>query len=198
MKRVPKRTQSPKTTLAKSRTSLVSNSKPRRVELAVFAEKGHLSSVSLFLKKDSAKKMIQFFSRKMHHSVMGALEESAFINRGNLSSCPSGKLEIKSKIHGPIGEIYFRKAREKNTTFFLHSLEVIPWARKEGFGGQIIASAIDLLKKQVGAKTIVLNVNRKNLDAINIYSSFGFKTEIYPLVGHLEKGEMQMSLKLKD
>ena len=159
--------------------------------------KSYLTHVDLLLKSDSIKKNPQFFIRKLHHSTMGELEEKAFIKRGTLKEDPSGKLEIKSKIHGRIGEIHFQKTPKKGT-FLLHSLEVVPWAKKQGFGGQILAETIHLMKKQIGAKRIVLNVEKENQSMISKYTSFGFIPVLKNTALKTRPNEIQMSLKLKD
>lgn len=175
--------------------------KPRNLSnqksLFIIKKEGYLSHADLLLKSDSVKTNPQFFTRKLHHSTLGELEEKAFIKRGTLKEDPSGKLEIRGSVQGKIGEIHFEKTSKKGT-FLLHSLEVRHWARKQGFGGQMLAETIHLMKEQIGAKRIVLNVEKENKVAIDKYSSFGFVPIKTNFIGRMQPTEIQMSLTLKD
>ncbi len=56
----------------------------------------------------------------------------------------------------------------------IYGFGVLPEYRRNGYGGEILNISIELLKKQ-NSKTITLQVETKNRNALNLYKSCGFE-----------------------
>jgi ribosomal protein S18 acetylase RimI-like enzyme len=156
-------------------TSLKKNS--QRVEFSVFREKGKLISGEISLKEEPKGLFGRIFHRTLTHSTMGEIDEKIQFKQISNGMPACGVVEIRSSLHGPLGEIHFEKVKGTNNTYHFHSFETRFWAQKEGIGTQVLSETIDVLKK-VGAKKFTLSVflNAKNAkDVIKMYKKFGFK-----------------------
>jgi diamine N-acetyltransferase len=72
----------------------------------------------------------------------------------------------------PTGFSAFGPLDEK--TIKLHKLYILPEFQHHGLGSRLLQHIVDT-SAQAGFQEIVLNVNKKNTQAINAYIKFGFK-----------------------
>jgi len=83
------------------------------------------------------------------------------------------------------GDLFFRAAAPGRHAGFLHlgkrngmwaiaGIGVVPELRGMGYGTEIIAFAIEIVRKMLG-HSLALSVDMGNADAIRIYSRMGFR-----------------------
>jgi GNAT superfamily N-acetyltransferase len=211
MKRTPSRINSfsipagriTKSTLPQLRTAnpLRTFSKPvskrdslSRVDFSVFRGGGQLSSASIKKREINPDIYAKRWVRRLKHTSVGSVREIIEFRTMEGAEPTYGKITANSRIHGPLSEIMFTR-NGKDPTYLIHDFLTVPWAQKQGFGGQIFAELVDILKKH-GGKTFILHVEEANAKAIRLYKSFGFEKDEGQVIGNLKPDEMQMKLQL--
>lgn len=93
--------------------------------------------------------------------------------------------KLTATLNNPAYKFYFAKAEKgnnvgyfaiemKDETIRLDKIYVDPTIQRQGFG-KIIYEHILEIAKEKNAKTLTLNVNRRNSSAINFYKKLGFE-----------------------
>ncbi|SMP14028.1 [SSU ribosomal protein S18P]-alanine acetyltransferase [Desulfurobacterium pacificum] len=108
---------------------------------------------------------------------VAAIEKASFKDSYSLES-------LKRELSLSFSHIFVAKENEKTAGYCIlwiigneaeiHKIAVAPEQRRKGIGKQLLKAVLRTLKEK-NVKRVFLEVNEKNMPAINLYKSCGFK-----------------------